>query len=403
MKSEKIILKNAKGLSLSARLELPVDKKPYAYALFAHCFTCTKNLTAVKNISQALSSHGIAVLRFDFTGLGESEGEFEDTNFSSNIQDLVDIAEYMNANLAPPNLMIGHSLGGAAAIYAANAIDSIEAVVTIGAPSSPQHIQHLLDEKIETIQKEGTAQVNIGGRPFAIKKQFLEDIASKNMDDMLSSMRKPILIFHSPQDQVVDISNAKEIYSNAHHPKSFSSLDGADHLLSDKRDSLYVGNVIAQWAGRYISQPKPTELRTREQVAVRIGKEGYTTDILAGQHSLTADEPEDVGGNDFGPSPYELLLSSLGACTAMTLRMYADRKKWVLEEVSVHLSHKKDYQDDANNLDEKRNTIDQISRTIELIGDLSSEQKERLIEIADKCPVHKTLHGPIVVKTFLSE
>ena len=256
MKTKTISFKNSKGINLSGKLELPENQQPVAYAIFAHCFTCNKNLSAVKNIARALKSNGFGVVRFDFTGLGQSEGDFAETNFSSNIQDLEDIAQYMTQELEAPKLMIGHSLGGAAAIFAGKSIASIQAVATVGAPSSPQHVQHLFKSGIEEIQANGKALVNIGGRPFPISKQFIEDISTKNMNEIVKSLRKPLLLFHSPQDTTVGVNNATEIYTAAIHPKSFVSLDGADHLLTNKEDSIYVGNMIAHWAVRYIDIEK---------------------------------------------------------------------------------------------------------------------------------------------------
>ncbi|MFI8606569.1 alpha/beta fold hydrolase [Cellulophaga baltica] len=401
MKNKTISFKNSKGVMLSGKLELPANQHPIAYALFAHCFTCNKNLTPVRNISRALTLQGFGVIRFDFTGLGQSEGDFSDTNFSSNIQDLEDVANYMALELEAPKLIIGHSLGGAAAIYAARKISSVDAVATIGAPSSPQHVQHLFKNGLEAIEANGKAMVNIGGRPFAIAKQFIEDLSSKNMSAIVKSLRKPLLILHSPQDTTVGIKNAAEIYAEAMHPKSFVSLDGADHLLSDKEDSAYVGNLIAQWASRYIKKEDKKKLTTSKQVVVQIGNESLTTSILAAGHPLIADEPESVGGNNFGPAPYDLLLSSLGACTAMTLQLYANLKKWDLKEVIVHLTHGKDYRKDCMECDEKKSKIDHITKNIELIGDLDEAQKKRLLEIADKCPVHKTLHQSVVVTSNL--
>lgn len=394
MKNKTISFKNSKGVTLSGKLELPANQHPVAYAIFAHCFTCNKNLTAVRNISRTLTLHGFGVVRFDFTGLGQSEGDFGDTDFSSNIQDLEDIAKYMGEELEAPKLLVGHSLGGAAVIFAGKNISSIEAVATIGAPSSPKHVQHLFQSGIEEIEAKGKAIVKIGGREFPISKQFIEDISVKNMKEVVRELRKPLLLLHSPQDTVVGVKNANDIYMEAMHPKSFISLDGADHLLSDKKDSIYAGNIIAQWAARYLDTTEEKKLKTTKQVVAKIGNEEFTTNIMAGGHPLIADEPESVGGNDFGPAPYDLLLSSLGACTAMTLRMYADRKQWDLKEVIVHLDHsKKEGEGNAK--------VDHIEKSIELVGDLDEAQKKRLLQIADKCPVHKTLHNNVVVTSEL--
>lgn len=400
MSSEKITFKNSSGDNLIAKLELPIDQKPLAYAIFAHCFTCNKNLTVVRNIARALNQNGIAVMRFDFTGLGQSEGEFADTNFSSNVDDLIQAANFLTENHEAPSLMIGHSLGGAAAIFAASKLDSVKALATIGAPSDPAHVAHLVESGQAEIEAHGVANVNIGGRSFAIKKQFLEDIQQQDLPSVLSKMRKAILVMHSPQDAVVDIKNAQRLYSKAFHPKSFISLDGADHLLTKKEDSLYAGNLIANWAVRYLNLEAKKELRTSKQVLAQINAEpGFTTRIKAGQHSLIADEPLSVGGNDYGPTPYDLLLSGLGACTAMTLKMYAGRKKWDLQEVEVHMEHGKTHAQDCEACETTKGKIDRIEKEIILTGDLDETQRKRLLEIADRCPVHRTLHSEVLITT----
>lgn len=404
MGSKKISFKNSNGYELSASLELPVNQHPHTYAIFAHCFTCNKNLTAVRNISRALNMSGIAVLRFDFTGLGDSEGDFADTNFTSNVEDLVAAAEYLKKDSKTPTILIGHSLGGAAVLLAAGLLPDIKAVVTIGAPFDPHHVSHLFAAGIAEINSTGQADVCIGGRSFKVKKQFLDDLETQVIEEKLRNLRTAILVMHSPQDKTVEIENARLIYSTAHHPKSFISLDGADHLLSKKEDSLYVGEMIASWARRYVAQPQKDILKVKKQVAVRLGKTGFTSDVMVRQHSLTADEPESVGGNDFGATPYELVAAGLGACTAMTIQMYARRKKWVVDEVTVHLDHKKDYAQDMSDVaDEKPIKVDQFNREIILEGDLTKEQRQRLLEIADKCPVHRTLHGKVEIVTVLKE
>lgn len=400
MSTRKIEFENSEGLTLSARLDLPDHVKAEAFALFAHCFTCNKNLGAVRNISRALNSAGIGVLRFDFTGLGQSEGEFAETNFSTNVDDLVSAAQALEKTHRAPSIIIGHSLGGAAVIYAADQLDSIQAIATIGAPSSPQHVEHLFQSGMEEIKNTGDAEVSIGGRPFTIKKQFVEDLHRHDLKTVLGELRKPIVVFHSPQDAIVGIENAKELYNAARHPKSFVSLDGADHLLSNKEDSSYVGSVIAQWVTRYIEIPEKEVTSTRHQVAVSIGNEGFTSQVVAGKHLLVADEPEEYGGEDFGPSPYEYVSSGLGACTAMTMRMYADRKGWKINKIVVHINHGKDHCEDCKNL-ESGKKIDQFVREIEIEGDLSQEQIDKLMQIADKCPVHRTLSSSSVIKTSL--
>lgn len=396
---EKINFKNQNNHELSAQIEFPIHQKPKAFALFAHCFTCNKNLKAVRNISKALAQQGIAVMRFDFTGLGDSEGVFSDTNFSSNVQDLVSAAEVLKERFEAPKLIIGHSLGGAAVIFAANLIPSIQAVATIGAPSSPQHVSHLFDDHLDQINTKDQAKVNIGGRSFTMKKQFLDDISSKNMQEALAKLKKPLVVFHSPQDNIVGIENAGAIYQQAFHPKSFISLDGADHLLSNEADSNYVGNVIAGWSNRYIQTNKAESLKTAQQVGVQIGQDKYTTQIVAGKHALVADEPESIGGLDYGPSPYDLLLASVGACTAMTLKMYADRKKWNITKIDVHLNHSKEHWADCQTCENSESKVDVIERIIEVEGEIGEEQRKKLLEIADKCPVHRTLHNTLRIQT----
>ncbi len=401
MNSSKIQFPNSENELLAARLELPVDKKASQYAIFAHCFTCNKNLTAVRAISRALTQKGIGVLRFDFTGLGESEGEFSDTNFSSNVSDLISAHNFLKDNYNAPTLVIGHSLGGAAALITASTLDSIQAVVTIGSPSDPKHVVHLFDESIEQINAQGRAQVNIGGRPFEIKQQFLSDLKEKNMPKIVKSIRKPLLILHSPQDNTVEVKNAAEIYGWAHHPKSFVSLDGADHLLSDKQDALYVGDVIGSWSDRYLPQPKTKTLKSTAQVLARSTEEKFTTEILAEGFSFVADEPKELGGNEFGPSPYSFVASGLAACTAMTIKMYAQRKGWNIEKLDVEVNHGKDYAKDCEDCESPKTKIDQFERIISIEGDFSEKELNRMLEIANKCPVHKTLEATSEIKTRL--
>lgn len=398
MRTTRIQFPNATGQLLAAKMDLPLGQRPKACAIFAHCFTCSKDLSAVRNISLALTQKGIAVFRFDFTGLGQSEGEFADTNFSSNVEDLVSAAAYMQEVYDAPQLLIGHSLGGAAVLLAASQIASIKAVATIGAPADPSHVSHLVQSGAAEIREKGAATVSIGGRPFQIKAQFLDDLAQAS-NQHISKLKKALLILHSPQDQTVGIKNAEMIYHLAQHPKSFVTLDGADHLLTDAKDAQYVGQLIAAWAERYIDLKTHPALSTDKQVVVRTGAEGFTTEILAGRHSLLADEPTSVGGTDLGTSPYGLLAAALGACTSMTLRMYADRKKWDLQEVRVHVQHSKSYPADSKQAEKSQSKIDVFEREIELEGALDEGQKARLMEIADRCPVHRTLHGEIKVET----
>ncbi len=385
----KISFTNKEGLNLSAFLDLPKSRAIKGYALFAHCFTCSKSLSAVRQISKALTEEGIGLLRFDFTGLGHSEGDFADSNFSSNIDDLLSAAAFLQDHYRAPALLIGHSLGGAAVIFAAQQISSVRAVATIGAPFGPGHVQHLFDHKIDEIQTSGAAEVNIGGRPFLVKRQFLEDIAQANPNKILNALEVALLILHAPQDRIVSIDNASKIYLAAPHPKSFISLDGADHLLSDKRDSSYAGQVIATWASRYLD-PNPSDNSVNAvineiPVSVILNGEGFTADVYTPDHHFISDEPISLGGKNLGPGPFDLLLSSLGSCTAMTLRMYINRKKWSVTEIKIYLRS------------ERVNGSFHIHRAIEIEGALDEIQKARLLEIADKCPVHKVLHSDIEV------
>lgn len=403
MKTLHVHFDNSRGEQLAARLELPVDGHPAAFAVFAHCFTCSKNLSAIGNISRALTQHRIAVLRCDFTGLGESEGDFAETTFASNITDLISAAEFLEREYSAPQILVGHSLGGAAAIVAAPRLASVRAVATIGAPAEASHVRRLFRDSIAHIQETGLAQVSIGGRPFTISQEFVDDIEVERVVGALQHFDRALLLMHSPQDDIVDIDNAARLYKQARHPKSFITLDGADHLLSRPQDSLYAGAMIGSWAARYIDLPPEQTLVSDKRVVVRTGETGYTTEIRAGGHMLLADEPVSVGGLDLGPTPYDLLTAALGACTGMTLRMYADRKQWKLNEVKVHLTHSKDYVEDVGHATDENTRIDHIERLIEVDGDLDDEQKQRLLEIAEKCPVHKTLHSEIRIRTALRD
>ncbi len=403
MRSEKLMLPNSTGQQLAARLDLPVDGKPIAYALFAHCFTCTKNLRAVTNISRALTQEGFGVLRFDFTGLGESEGDFADTNFSSNVDDLVEAANFLGEAYMAPQLLVGHSLGGAAVLQAAAQIPASAAVVTIGAPASPEHVKHTFMDSLATIAEKGEATVKLAGRPFTIKKQFLDDLAANKMQDTIRNLKRPLLVMHAPLDNTVGIDNAAEIFTAAKHPKSFISLDDADHLLTAAADSRYVGSTIAAWVQKYIARPDESDrfpTAQEDRVVVRT-EDSYTSQVLASGHGLLLDEPLAVGGNNLGPTPYDYLLAALGGCTGITLRMYADRKGWPLDAVEVHLRHAKIHAQDCESCENADGRIDQITRELKLEGDLQPEERQRLMEIAEKCPVHRTLHNEINVVTDL--
>ena len=402
MNLQKVTFQNKEGQTLSGRLELPADQHPHNFAIFAHCFTCTKNLSAVKNVSRSLTSRGFGVLRFDFTGLGESDGDFEDTNFSGNVEDLIAASQFLESNYMLPALLIGHSLGGAAVIFAASELASVKAVATVGAPSNPEHVKHLFGNSIEEIKVTGYASVSLSGRPFTIKKQFLEDLETKSLSDVVRNFDKALLVMHSPLDTTVGILNAEEIYKAARHPKSFVSIDGADHLLMQKHDSIYVGEVIAGWARRYVEIPEQENLSTKHQVIASLDKEdGFTTSMKVGNHFMIADEPTSYGGNDFGPSPYELVSAGLSACTAMTIQMYAKRKDWDLKNVEVHTSYSKSHAEDTQDCENDSAKIDTFNREIKLEGILDEKQIKRILQIADKCPVHKTLHSDIQVITKL--
>jgi len=406
MTPQQITFDNANNEKLSARLDLPLGKTPRAYALFAHCFTCSKNIKAVSNISKALNRAGIAVLRFDFTGLGESEGDFAETNFSSNVADLLSAADFLKNNFEAPQILIGHSLGGAAVLQAAQHLPDVEAIATIGAPADPGHLKRLLGATEEVIQKEGEATISLAGREFKIRKQFLDDLEQTKMAESIRRMKQALLIFHSPVDNTVGIENAGRIFEAARHPKSFVSLDHADHLLMREEDSRYVGTVAAAWATKYLDKAEhdsdDPNLRNNLVIA-RTGATGYTTEINASGHSLIADEPISVGGENQGPSPYGLLSAALGACTSMTLRMYAEHKGWPLESVEVRLTHEKIHAKDCTACESESGKIDQIKREITVAGPLDEGQKQRLLEIADRCPVHRTLHAEINVVTRLVE
>jgi len=404
MRTEKYEFLGHAGEKLAARLDLP-DGVPHAYALFAHCFTCTKDIFAASRIARSLTEGGIAVLRFDFTGLGHSDGEFANTNFSSNVGDLIAAADHMRGAGTPPHLIIGHSLGGAAVLAAAGRIDEVKAVVTIGAPADPAHVAHLFADSEAEIAAVGAATVSLAGREFTIQKQFLDDIRGQTIDDCVANLRRALLVVHSPRDNTVGIDNAAAIFGAAKHPKSFLSLDDADHLISKKEDAEYAATVIAAWASRYLPKPvatDATESADEGEVVVSETRENpFAQSISAGVHSLRADEPIKIGGGNTGPTPYDLLLAGLGACTSMTIRMYADRKKWPLEKATVRLRHDKIHAEDCAACETKDGRVDRIERTIELAGDLDEEQRVRLLEIADKCPVHRTLESEVQVETRL--
>lgn len=395
------------GDLLAARLDIPAGPIR-ATALFAHCFTCSKDILAAKRIASELARVGIAVLRFDFTGLGSSKGEFAHTNFSSNVQDLVIAADYLRQNYSAPSLLIGHSLGGAAVLAVAAEIPEVKGVVTIGAPADAEHVLHNFSADVETIERDGKAEVSLAGRPFTIEKQFVDDVRGSNLTDRIAAMRKPLLVLHSPIDQTVGVENASAIFGAARHPKSFVSLDSADHLLSKSADANYAASVIAGWADRYLPADAPQGDGETESVRVTETLEGkFQQTVQAGKHRLFADEPESYGGLDSGPSPYDFLSIALGACTGMTLRLYAQKKGIELGRVSVEVSHAKIHSRDCVECDEARqasNTrIDRFSRVISVEGGIPEGLEDKLLEIADKCPVHRTLEASSVVATDLAD
>ncbi|MDB4274090.1 bifunctional alpha/beta hydrolase/OsmC family protein [Algibacter sp.] len=404
MSSIKLNIQNKKGHKLQAFLELPADQKPQYYAIFAHCFTCSSALGAVKNISRSLTSHGFGVVRFDFTGLGRSEGEFAESYFSANVDDLMAVNDYLKAHYQGPGLLVGHSLGGAAVIVAASKLENIKAVATVGAPATVSHVTHLFSHGIEEVKEKGEVEVNIGGRPFKINEEFVEDFGKIDLPEITKNLRKPLLIMHAPFDQIVGVDNAHKLYHGAHHPKSFVSLDDADHLLSNSKDSLYVGNVIGTWVQRYFEQRDNSMLETKgEQLVAHLNlvEDNFTTSIQTKKHNFIADEPASIGGDDFGPSPYDYLSAGLAACTVMTLKIYAQLKKWDLQEVFVYISHAKKHSDELELDMEKSGYLDHMSKKLKFVGNLDEKQKIRLKEIASKCPVHKTLQSEVIIETEL--
>jgi putative redox protein len=408
MRRERVRFPGSLGTDLIGRLERP-EGEVTAYVLFAHCFTCSKDLKAAGWISRALVERGLGVLRFDFTGLGESGGDFADTDFHSNLDDLVAAGDFLRSRYEAPRILVGHSLGGAAVLAAASSFPEAVAVATIGAPADTAHLRQTLAGAAERLEREGVAEVDLGGvRPVRIGKELFDDLDEDHLSRALAGLGKALLIFHSPVDKIVGIDHAERIYRAARHPKSFVSLDDSEHLLTSERDARYVGEVVAAWAGRYVEQGEP-EVEAREGEAelprgqvVVVGGDGLAQEVVARHHRLTADEPRSVGGTDTGPTPYDLLLGALGACTSMTLRLYADRKGWPLEGVRVSLDHGRIHAKDCAECAAKEGRIDRIDRKIEVLGELDGEQRARLLEIADRCPVHRTLKGEIEIRSELS-
>jgi putative redox protein len=413
VRSEKVEFHGAGGILLAGRLDRPAGE-PSAYALFAHCFTCSKDVFAAQRICAALAENGVAVLRFDFTGLGNSEGDFANTSFSSNVEDLVAAATFLREQYQAPKLLIGHSLGGAAVPLAASRIPECIGVATINAPFDPAHAAHLFADAIADIEATGAARVTLAGRSFTISRDFLHDLQNQKPRETLRNLKRALLIFHATEDKTVSIDNAREIYQAAAHPKSFIALDGADHLISRREDAIYIAAMLTSWAGRYLATTTAgtAALEKTASAAVPIAEPGtvivtgaggvFPQLISASGHALRADEPIPVGGTGSGPNPYDLLLSSLGACTAMTLRMYAARKTWPLENVEVTLQHSKIHAEDCVECEKSDRKVDLITRRIRLDGALDETQRQRLLEIADKCPVHRTLTSEIRIETRLA-
>ncbi|MCO4320720.1 bifunctional alpha/beta hydrolase/OsmC family protein [Aliidiomarina quisquiliarum] len=389
------------GLRLAGLLESPT-KNVKAYAVFAHCFTCGKDIAAASRISRALVKKGIAVLRFDFTGLGNSDGDFSNTNFTSNLDDLRAAAAHLTEHYFAPQLLIGHSLGGAAVLAVANSIESVKAVVSIAAPSKAEHVIHNFADHLDEIKRDGVATVKLGPREFEIQKQLIDDLSENSQHDFVLK-GKSLLVLHSPMDTVVAINQAEKIYNSVKHPKSFISLDKADHFLTNKSDAEYAAAVISSWADKYIEYSsehvKRAPLAPSGSVVVSEKDHNFTLNVVSDSHYWLADEPEAVGGQNLGPDPYDHLLASLGACTVMTLRMYAKHKKIHIDDISVTLSHSKNYHEDCKNCIETDGRVELISRKIKIVGDITEQERERFLAIADKCPVHRTLHSKLVIET----
>ena len=402
MPTERITFPGHAG-PLAARLDLP-EGPHLATAVFAHCFTCGKDIPAARRIAARLTTMGIAVLRFDFTGLGHSEGEFSNTSFTSNVEDLEKAVQYLNDRDMPPALLIGHSLGGAAVLKATADLPQIKAVATLGAPFDPEHVTHNFADALPEIISKGVAQVSLGGRPFRIGKQFIDDVAKGALTPAIGKLNAALMILHAPRDSIVSIDNASQIFLAAKHPKSFVTLDDADHLITSAEHAEYAADIIATWARKYLSLTPPAPPIGAPEGIVRSSEadpKGFLQDITHGtRHHILADEPRAYGGTNKGLSPYGLVSAGLAACTSMTIRMYARRKEWPLDHVSVDVSHNKVHAQDADaGIGDK---VDEWKRVVTLTGPLDDAQRARLMEIADKCPVHRTLERNSTVITELA-
>lgn len=414
MRTRELTFENRDGIELTGTLEQPGDSQPRALVLFAHCFTCTRNIKAAVNISRALVDEGFGVFRFDFTGLGESEGDFAETNFSSNVSDLVDAASFLEDKHGRVEILLGHSLGGAAILQAAHEIRSAKVVATVAAPADPAHVTHLFDGSREEIEARGEAEVRLAGRPFRIRKQLIKDLESVEWRERVRRLRRPLLVFHSPVDETVNVSNASEIFEAALHPKSFISLNQADHLISNSRDSQFVGRMLAAFAEHYLpadsnetnSEKNSSSGRQVDYdlpVTAVITGEGLKTVLDAGGIRMQADEPADVkGGSGSAPTPYGYLAASLAACTAMTLRMYATMKKLSVDRIEVSVRHDRIHAKDCAECETREGKIDRLTRQLLIEGDIDDSVKDRMTEIADRCPVHRTLESEIHIETHRS-
>ena len=402
MQTERFVFPGSRGQMLSGRLDSP-DTPPRGYALFAHCFTCGKDVVAASRIATALAAQGIATMRFDFTGLGSSDGDFSNTDFSSNLEDLVAAAGHLRAQGRAPALLIGHSLGGAAVLAMAHEVPEAKAIAVIAAPFEPRHVLDLLQSAVPEIEAAGAATVDLGGRPFTIRRRFLDDLENqKQQASRIAGLGRPLLVLHAPQDTVVAIDNADHIFTTAQQPKSFVALDGADHLLSRRGDADYAAGLLGAWAARYLPAGSAAEMAPEPPGVVVVEETRHgrlQQSVRIGRHRLLVDEPVAQGGLDTGPGPYDFLLAGLGACTAMTMRLYAERKEWPMGKVRVTLSHRKIHAEDCAECETKNGMLDEITRDIAISGPLDAGQRARLMEIADKCPVHRTLHSEIRILT----
>jgi uncharacterized OsmC-like protein/alpha-beta hydrolase superfamily lysophospholipase len=401
MQTERFSFPGARGQLLAGRLDSP-DPPPGAYALFAHCFTCGKDVLAASRIAAALAGRGIATLRFDFTGLGSSEGDFANTDFSSNVEDLLAAVAEMRRRGIPPSILIGHSLGGAAVLAMAGRVEEIRAIAVLAAPFQPDHVLHLMAERLPEIEARGAALVSLGGRDFTIRREFLDDIRSQDQAARIAALGRPLLVLHSPEDAIVGIENGQSLFETARYPKSFVSLDGADHLLSKRADADFAASVLSAWAARYLAAAPKLAAAALPAGTVMVAETRhgrFQQMVTAGAHGLIADEPVEQGGLGTGPGPYDLVLAGLGACTAMTLRLYAERKGIPLGPVRITLDHRRIHAEDCVDCETKEGMLDEITRVIELRGDLDGDQRARLMAIADRCPVHRSLVSGIRIRT----